>query len=195
MATIDCPVLGTWTNGGTSIQLGKDGNILVNAADTYSFLVWESGSTHQLITVNNSGVVDIYSFVVTSTALILTGSGSLAGSYMGTISPGPLSLSNDFLNAWNAIDPASAASWRWLFQFGGDGIVTTTHLAMQHTFANAYAVRMTGASPDSGYLVIRGQMRYNPDPILSKWEVSAANEIKASEAVAGGHALTFTKIT
>jgi hypothetical protein len=144
------------TNGTATV------GVTVNAL---SFLVWEKDADHKLVSLDDGGNFIVYDFVYTGgspAALIITGSGALAGSYsLVSGTPAPLDLSqlpgpDLFIGSWIAQTPDSE-SWIWNMQYTAEGLVTTTHLAMNHTFPNAYIIRGDAAS---GQHYIYGEMRY-----------------------------------
>jgi hypothetical protein len=157
----------------------------------YSYAVWEKDAVHQVITLDDSGPAAIQTFIYTESSsavtLIINGNGPLLGSYIrDSGAPAPLALANPFTNggitgSWIAQDPTNPTSWRWNMQYVPEGLVTTTHLSMNHTFANVYIIR---GDATGGLHYIYGQMRYGGG-ILADYKVTGAAEITVIERDGG----------
>jgi hypothetical protein len=179
MANLNCPVIGQWS-GPDTLKFLTNGMVNVGTPTIeLSFLVWELGADHKLVTLDDNGTFAVYDFVYTGSGLTLTlsdGSGTLAGTYTLTSgAPAPLDLSQLpggklFIGSWIAQTPGST-SWIWNMQYTAEGLVTTTHLAMNHTFPNAYIIR---GDATSGQHFIYGEMRF-ASGVHGKYIVNAGN--------------------
>jgi hypothetical protein len=195
MANVNCPLIGQWS-GSNSLNFSTNGTIDVGAqTNALSFLVWERVADHKLITLDDNGVVIIYDFTYTggaSASLVITGSGALAGTYASTNNaPAPLDVSQlpgpaFFIDSWIAQDP-NTPSWKWNLQYVAEGLVTTTHLSMHHTFVNAFIIRGDAAN---GYHYIYGQMRY-ANGVLAKYMGASSSKQATVEEIDGG---TYTTV-
>jgi hypothetical protein len=169
MANLNCPIIGVWTKTGTApntVAFLTDGTVTVDGTEnTLSFLVWEKDADHKLVTLDDGNSDVKYDFTYTSgspSTLVISGTGALAGSYtQQSGAPAPLDLGQLpggklFIGSWIAQTPGST-SWIWNMQYVAEGLVTTTHLAMNHTFPNAYIIRGDALS---GQHYIYGEMRF-----------------------------------
>jgi hypothetical protein len=189
MASLNCPVIGQWS-GPIALEFLTDGTVTVGSAvNELSFLVWERGTDHKLITLDNDGKRTIYDFARSDTSLelvLVDGPDHLpAGTYaFRSGGPAPLNLSqspaaNVFINSWIA---DGGGNWKWNLQYTAEGVVTTTHLGM-HTFPNVYMIRTNPPDAEpAGYHYIYGNMRYQ-NGVLGTYEVDASgNPVSVNES-------------
>jgi len=184
MASINCPVLGTWTNGTgkvSGLKFNADGTLDADT-DELSFLVWETATVHRLVTLDNNVDVSVYDFSISGSTLTLTltsGTDLLGGSYTaGTLTPGALSLSNDLLGGWTAVvTNAGMANGDWDLLYTEDGIVALEHKSMSAQFSCAYLTRdITSGGTTTHYLVTYGQMRFS-SPVLGSFPTPSGTPV------------------
>jgi hypothetical protein len=200
MPSINCSVLGDWSlqeQTTPALSFGTNGVLAVTSAPTpvsLSFLTWETGVSRTLVTLNGSGDVITYTFTLSTDQYTLTVGGDPGALLNGTYSrlsgaPGPMSLSNPFVGACDAVANAQMVEGPWRWHFVPEGYVSTTHLSPDpdhgHSFINAYMVYPNG---DDGvnYLFLLGQMWFGMNGgRLSKYILNSATDIEATETVSG----------